>query len=181
MEILKLRCSCSKVRDTLVDEIQQGRTGKTSLATPSPEALNISSNVDQYSITEFAFRNALLILQRRANETLNYAIRRIHAVFKSERERAAKTRLLAFYLFGLLTHLVRRGKNIAFNLMVKNSVDSLQTEALTAAESLASLNEEFLNRMDSLPLQIGLKNISSFKSVNDFKLKMLALNELRSN
>lgn len=67
----------------------------------------------------------------------------------------------------------------AFYLLLKHSLLVVQTEALTAAESLAGMNEEFLVRLDSVPKRIGLKNVVSLVEKGHFKLKLTALDRLR--
>ena len=57
----------------------------------------------------------------------------------------------------------------------------VQSEALTAAESLAELNVDFLDKADKVPLHIGLKNIDSYVTKSEYKLKLKALAELARN
>jgi hypothetical protein len=57
----------------------------------------------------------------------------------------------------------------------------VQSEALTAAESLAELNVDFLDKADKVPLHIGLTNIDSYVTKREFKLKLKALAELARN
>jgi hypothetical protein len=60
-----------------------------------------------------------------------------------------------------------------------NVTSRVQSEALTAAESLAEMNEELLAKIDRVPLQIGIGSLKSAIEKNDFKLKLRALNSLR--
>ena len=66
----------------------------------------------------------------------------------------------------------------AFHCLMRHSLLVVQTEALTAAESLAGMNEEFLERLDLVPLRIGLKHVVSLVERGHFKLKLTALDRL---
>jgi hypothetical protein len=177
---ISIRFPNEEERDDFYLLLQQGKTSTTQQRQIDSE-MNISSNVEQYSRHEYVLRNALRIFQSKVHEVESSTLRKMFSLCNSEKERARTTKLLALCVNSALCRLVQRRQSMALSLIFKNSVNSVQTEALTAAESLASLNEEFLNRMDSVPLQIGMKNISSLLAMNDFKLKMTALNGLRFN
>ena len=117
------------------------------------------------------------IITRKINSMLFQSLLQL---IKSKNDHSRMT-LFSLCVVSQIERSLRRSTHSALLALAKNSVVSIQTEALTAAESLASLNEEFLTKIDSVPLQIGLKNISSLMSMTDFKLKMIALNELRFN
>ena len=89
--------------------------------------------------------------------------------------------LVALYLSAKVRCMVQRHLHLGLFMMMRRSVSTIQCDALTAAESLAAMNMECLNKLDSMPLQIGVKTISALVAMTDFKLKLFAMNELRAN
>lgn len=85
---------------------------------------------------------------------------------------------LRWIVSSIRTQQIRK-QSCAFYLLLNHSLLVVQTEALTAAESLAGMNEEFLDRLDSVPKRIGLKNVVSLVEKGHFKLKLTALDRLR--
>ena len=142
--------------------------------TEALDALNTSSNLEQYGKHEFVLRNCVQVLQRKFDQVTFWALIRLPARWRPDTSRSASIHLLV----AVLAKKAIRDSQAVIQRLSVHSTRSIKNEALTAAESLASINEEFLNKIDSLPLHVGVKNISSLVSMNDYKMKLVALNEL---
>jgi hypothetical protein len=59
-----------------------------------------------------------------------------------------------------------------------NSILLVQSEALTAAESLASMNEEFIAKMEANSLTIGAHSMKAAVDKTAYRLKLKAMLDL---
>ncbi len=80
-----------------------------------------------------------------------------------------------------MRHLIQSREHHVFNVFASLTASSIQSEALTTAESLASLNEEFVGKLETLPLVVAFHSLKSVLGKNEHKLKMLSLQRLAKN
>lgn len=172
---ITIKFSRSEVKNDWMEYLQVSCARAREATTEAVDVLNTSSNLEQYGKHEFVLRNCVQLLQRKFDQVTFWALIRLPTLRRPDTSRSASIHLLVAVL---AKKAILDSQAVIHRLSV-HLTRSIQSEALTAAESLASMNEEFLNKMDSLPLQVGVKNISSLVSMNGFKMKLVALNELR--
>lgn len=89
--------------------------------------------------------------------------------------------LFAVCMYTQVRSMVCDRLRLIFHSLERHYRVSIQSEALKAAESLASLNEDFLDRLDTIPLQIALSHVGKLVYIDEYRSKLLALSKLKGN
>lgn len=90
----------------------------------------------------------------------------------------SSARLFVLLLNGSLRAKFSTMKLHALHFLKLNSISGIQSEALTAAESLANMNEEFIAKIEATPLVIGVHSVKTAIEKNEYRLKLKALHDL---
>ena len=83
-------------------------------------------------------------------------------------------------LLAILRSIQRSRHSYAMFKMRHFAISQVQSEALMAAESLATMNEKFIAEIENTPLKIGLHSVNSAIGKVEYKLKLRALTALGS-
>lgn len=83
----------------------------------------------------------------------------------------------ALYICAKVKSMIRSRVMASFGFLERNARISLQDKALNAAEHLACINSDFLNRIDFL---VGLDHVRKITAIHEIRMKLMALRVLRS-
>ena len=185
---IKLRCGSSEAVLSWIDRLQLRNTGRNqpNLVDSEPSV----KRVDKVQLTSEARIQSKVIDSEPSLKKVDKFLSLLTGVIEA-REREALTRLRAMMerskVMKVGISLITSNTQLQIQLqqlqtlyiLKAHSSYLVQSEALTAAESLAGLNEELLEKIDLVPLRIGLTNLKSVVDKADYKLKLRSLDALR--